>query len=91
MDEIEEPRKSGNLDLAASVILIFIGFCFGYIYSNYKNESCIEQPFFYGIEKLNEMNNANFTCSCNSLSSNIKPFSFNEQGLVKNDLFIINP
>lgn len=64
------------------LILIFIGFGFGYIYSNYKSEACIERPLSYGIGKLNDMNNADFTCSCISSSQNLKPFSFNEEGLI---------
>ncbi len=70
------------------LILIFIGFGFGYIYNDYKSGACMEKPFFYGLEKLNSMNNANFTCSCSSIG--MDSFSFNEHGLVNNDLFIIN-
>ena len=64
------------------VILILIGFAFGYIYNNYKSGACIERPLSYGIEKLNDMNNADFICSCISSSTNLKPFSFNENGLI---------
>lgn len=71
------------------LILIFIGFGFGYMYSDYKSESCIERPFSYGIGKLNDMNNDNFTCSCSALG--VESFSFNEDGLVSNDIFIISP
>ncbi len=71
------------------LILIFIGFGFGYIYSNYKSGACNERPLFYGVEKLNDMNNAEFTCSCNSISGSIKPFYFNKDGLVKKDVSTI--
>ena len=64
------------------LILIFIGFGFGYIYSNYKSEACVQRPLSYGLEKLNDMNNADFTCSCISTSTDLKPFSFNENGLI---------
>lgn len=72
------------------LILILIGFALGYIYNNYSNGACSERPLSYAIEKLNDMNNANFTCSCDSISGNIESFSFNEDGLMKNNLFIIN-
>lgn len=71
------------------LILIFIGFVFGYIYSDYKSGTCAERPFSYGVGKLNEMNNVNFTCSCSALG--VEPFSFNEDGLVNNNLFIVSP
>ncbi len=71
------------------LILIFIGFAFGYIYNNYKSGACTERPLSYAVERLNDMNNANFTCSCSAGSSNIEPFSFDEHGLIKNQDFIL--
>jgi hypothetical protein len=63
-------------------ILILIGFALGYIYNNYKNESCVERPLFYGIEMVDKLNNDSFTCSCSSLSKEVNPFHFNKDGIV---------
>ncbi len=70
------------------LILILIGFLFGYIYYDDKNESCIGKPLFYGINKINEINNDEFTCSCTSMSGNINPFYFDESGIISETLFI---
>ena len=57
------------------LILILIGFGFGYMYNDYKSGACTQRPLSYGLEKLNDMNNANFTCSCSTISkNNLKPF-----------------
>ncbi len=77
--------------LLLSVILILIGFAFGYIYNNYKSGACTERPLSYGVEKLNELNNDNFMCSCSSLSGKLEPFSFNEEGIVEDNLFPLSP
>lgn len=63
------------------LILILIGFAFGYIYNNYKSGACTERPLSYGIEKLNDMNNASFTCACSPKSNEINPFYFDESGI----------
>lgn len=66
------------------LILLVIGFMFGYIYNNYKNEACAERPLSYGIEKMNDLNNASFTCACTSISNKmINPFYFNESGVFR--------
>ncbi len=65
------------------LILFLFGFLLGHLYNNYKNKSCIEDPIVYGIGKLNEVNSDKITCSCNSLSGRIKPFSFDENGIIK--------
>jgi hypothetical protein len=69
------------------LILLVIGFGLGYFYNNYTSGACIDKPLSYGISKLNDMNNANFTCSCSS--AGIEPFSFTENGLVSD--YMINP
>lgn len=61
------------------IILIVIGFGFGYIYNNYSNGACVERPLAYGIEKINDLNNASFTCACTSAGLT-DPFYFNETG-----------
>lgn len=67
------------------LILISFGFLLGYLYND---TSCTESPFTYGIEKLNERNNDNFTCLCSSYSGKLKPFSFNHNGIIKDNLFL---
>lgn len=59
------------------IILITVGFGFGYIYAD---TTCEEDPLKYSVQKLNEVNNDNFTCSCTALSGKIKPFYFDETG-----------
>ncbi|KKM14436.1 hypothetical protein LCGC14_1706150 [marine sediment metagenome] len=66
-----------------SVILILIGFLLGYLYNPSDGKVCTENPFTYGIEKINEVNNDEFICSCTSLSGKIDPFYFDENGVVK--------
>ena len=74
------------------IILILMGFAFGYIYNNYISDNCIGRPLSYGIEKLNDMNDAEFTCTCTGSSDSkfIEPFSFNKNGLIKNNIININ-
>jgi len=67
--------------LIFSLILILIGFSFGYIYNNSVSGACIDRPLSYGIEKINKMNDENFICSCTSNSGKINPFYFNESGV----------
>lgn len=62
------------------LIMLTIGFAMGYIYSNNQNKECIEKPFSYGIDKLNRMNHAEFTCSC--MAVGMQSFSFNDEGLL---------
>ncbi len=61
------------------VILIVIGFGFGYIYNNYLNGACVEKPLNYGIEKIDDLNNASFTFACTS-GGITDSFYFNETG-----------
>lgn len=63
------------------LILILIGFVFGYVYNNYKNGACSDRPLSYGIEKVNLLNNDSFTCACTSISGKTNPFYFDESGL----------
>lgn len=65
------------------LILIVIGFAFGYIYNNYNSGACIDRPLSYGIEKMNDINNENFICSCTTISGTTNPFYFNESGIYR--------
>ena len=62
------------------LILIVIGFGFGYIYNNNINGACVERSLNYGIEKINDLNDASFTCACTSAGIT-DPFYFNETGI----------
>lgn len=73
------------------VILIIIGFAFGYLYNSYKTDSCAERPISYGVQKLNEINNDSFTCACTPISGNYETLSFDENGVVKNNLLTLVP
>ena len=56
-------------------IFFLIGFSVGYLYGD---KSCFKNPFIYGIKEMNELNNANFYCSCSDISGKQKSFSFDE-------------
>ncbi len=59
------------------LILITSGFAFGYLYGD---KSCFEDPFGYGINKLNKVNDDKFICDCYSGKYN-QPISFDEDGI----------
>ncbi len=67
-----------------ALIILLVGFLAGYFYGD---KSCIEDPFIYGINKLNEMNNDEFICSCSSFSGIIDPFTFNKDGVIQEEKF----
>lgn len=69
--------------ILASLIFILIGFALGYIYTDYiyGDEACIKDPLVYGINALNNYNDDNFHCTCNSQSGKIDPFSFTGEGV----------
>lgn len=60
------------------IIVFFFGFLAGYLYGD---KSCIEDPLKYSIEKLNEVNNDEFYCKCNSISGKTEQFSFDKEGV----------
>lgn len=65
------------------LILLLTGFVFGYLYYVNFGESCILDPFIYGIEKINKMNNDEFYCSCYAVSGTRESFSFDKDGLIQ--------
>ncbi len=67
--------------LLGSLILLTIGFSLGYIY---VDKSCDQNPFTYGLNELNRINDDEFTCTCISNSGKINPFSFDEEGFKAN-------
>ena len=65
-----------------AMILLVVGFSLGYLS---VDKSCNNNPLIYGISELNKFNNDQFTCTCISNSGKINPFSFNEEGIIKNN------
>jgi len=63
------------------IISLIAGFLIGYILTD---KSCKEDPFSYGVKKINSFNNVNLTCSCFSPIGKAKPLIFNEKGFIKN-------
>lgn len=62
-DYFNRPRSWLLIILVAStLLLIVIGFGFGYLYAS--KVKGLDNPMVYGIEKLNEHNNAYFECEC---------------------------
>jgi len=66
-----------------STILVLIGFAFGYLYNNYSNGVCREDPLSYGIDKINNINDDEFICSCTSNSNLMNHFNFDKDGFIK--------
>lgn len=63
--------------LIGFAIVLLIGFTIGYLIGD---DSCTQNPFTYGIKKLNEANDDKFFCSCAS-GKFPQPISFNEEGV----------
>ena len=60
------------------MIVVLSGFVFGYLYNErYGNDSSLTS----GLKKLNEINNANFSCYCISSNPKLITFSFDESGI----------
>lgn len=68
-----------TLILVISISLIF-GFLIGYILTD---KSCQENPFSYGLKKINSINNVNLTCFCFSTKGEVNPLLFNEKGFIE--------
>jgi len=64
-----------------AIILLISGFFIGKL--TIKNESalCLTNPFTYSVQAIEKINNANFTCSCNSIDKPINPFYFDDKGI----------
>ena len=58
-------------------IFLISGFVFGYFYNYKANNSCTNNPFIYGIQEMNELNQAEFSCTCDDRG--LLPFSFNAE------------
>ncbi len=65
--------------IIGSILLILIGFAIGYIYTN--KQGCIENPFGFGIRKLNKIYGGDFICTCHTHQGS-QPLFFNEHGIV---------
>lgn len=65
--------------LLIALIILLIGFLIGYFYGD---KSCIEDPLRYGVQKLNEVNEDNFICSCTPTKKVAMPFYFDETGII---------
>lgn len=60
-------------------IFIGIGILIGIVIGD--NPSCNENPLVFGIERLEEINEVNFSCSCISTDSPLDPFYFDDEGI----------
>lgn len=71
--------------LLIALIFLLTGFMIGY-YQNSEPDSCKNNPLVYGIKQINEKNNDNIRCNCNSLKGKTAPFGFDEEGYKKSFL-----
>lgn len=60
----------------ASLFLFFLGFLFGYYFTD---KGCLENPFTYGAKKFNELNGGSLVCECVTSSNGAESFYFNEK------------
>ena len=69
------------------LILLLIGFLIGYYF---EDRSCIEEPLIYGIEKMNQKDGVDYTCTCHGsiLGGDRYYFYFNENGFIKESEYI---
>lgn len=56
-------------------VILTMGFLAGYVYKMKKDN---KSPFISDLKEMNDLNNANFTCSCISSAQKFMTFSFNE-------------
>ena len=71
--------------IVGSCLLLVIGFGIGYFYTYEDNNSCISNPFIYGITEMGELNNAEFQCSCGSNEG--VSFHFNKDKMEDGSLY----
>lgn len=77
-EQILGARNPWLIIIATSIlILLVIGFGFGYLYAS--RTKGLDSPIVYGIEKLNEHNNAYFQCECRAPTLSTY-FRINEDG-----------
>ncbi len=65
--------------IAISIMLLLLGGVFGFYISN-KSQYKVS-PLVYGVERVEKLNNANFTCGCYSTDSPLRPFYFDDEGI----------
>ena len=77
-------NSKNKLKLAISLLAIMfllIGIAIGFIINN--QNSCEANPFVFAVEKLEKLNDVNFSCSCYSTDYSLNPFYFDDEGLYK--------
>ena len=65
--------------IAVSIMLILVGGIIGYYISNKSRYEV--SPLIYGIDKLEKLNNVNFSCGCYATDYPLKPFYFDDGGI----------
>ncbi len=71
----EEQQKWLKVALVTgTLICITVGFLLGYLV--YSSDGCIQDPLTYGLEKMNEINEDYFMCSCYGMEAD---FHFSTQ------------
>ncbi len=64
-----------------AIILIVVGILIGFVINN--QNSCEENPLVFGVERLEKLNDVNFSCSCHSTDYPLNPFYFDDEGIYK--------
>ena len=68
-----------------SLLLLVSGFTFGYLYNYKSNNECTANPFIYGVQEMNALNEASFICTCSG--GNGLHFYFDEYELNEGNYF----
>ena len=77
-------KNKNKIKLAFSllvIMLLLIGVAIGISINNRKG--CTTNPLVFGVEKLERLNDANFSCLCISTDSTFVPFYFDDEGIYK--------
>lgn len=72
-----------SIILICGFILLICGFYIGRLTINKNSAECLNNPLAYSIKALEDLNKANFTCSCSSFDSNLDSFYFDDEGMYK--------
>jgi len=83
-------RKWFYVALASAILLLLVsGFAFGYSYAIIKDNTCQFNPFLYGINKINELNDEDFNCKCVGVDGK-RIFSFNSKEIKSENSYMNN-
>ncbi len=78
-------KRFKNLMIFTLIMVFIAGISLGYVLNN--QSSCKKNPYTFSVEKLEELNEVDFICSCTPTDYSLETFYFDDEGLYKENPF----